>query len=266
MHGGEGKFAQVVIPSPLKEPLTYAIPPLLQDGLKTGMRVLVPLGKRKVTGVVVDFLSETPLKQVREILALLDERPILDTSLLKLSQWVSQYYLSPVGEVMATILPPSLRVETQRIILPRPGEFPVAGGLEGKILTEVRKKKGRMTIKTLARRFPGGGLYQALNRLASMGAVEVRERLTQQRTKKREAIPRDKDRPLEDTERFSLTPEQQRALHVIRERLERGGFETFLLYGVTGSGKTEVYIRAMEQVRTAQRRSLILIPEISLTP
>lgn len=266
MHGGEGKFAQVVIPSPLKEPLTYAIPPLLQDGLKTGMRVLVPLGKRKVTGVVVEFLSETPLKQVREILALLDERPILDTSLLKLSQWVSQYYLSPVGEVMATILPPSLRAETQRIILPRPGEFPVAGGLEGKILTEVRKKKGRMTIKTLARRFPGGGLYQALNRLASMGAVEVRERLTQQRTKKREAIPRDKDRPLEDTERFSLTPEQQRALHVIRERLERGGFETFLLYGVTGSGKTEVYLRAMEQVRTAQRRSLILIPEISLTP
>jgi len=70
----EEKFAQVIIASPLKEPLTYAIPPLMQGDLKIGMRVSVPLGQRRVTGVVMGFLTETSLNQVREILALLDER------------------------------------------------------------------------------------------------------------------------------------------------------------------------------------------------
>ena len=229
---------------------------------------MVPLGKRKVTGVVVGFLSKTSLKQVqvREILALLDERPILDASLLQLSRWVSQYYLSSVGEVLATILPPSLRIESRRIILPRPGKFPAAGGLERKILEEVQKKGGKVTIKSLARRFPGGGLYRALDRLATMGAVEVREQLAQQRIKKIEELPQGRQTQLQDSTKLSLTSEQQAALNVIQERLRKGGFETFLLYGVTGSGKTEIYLRAMEQARRAQRRSLILIPEISLTP
>jgi primosomal protein N' (replication factor Y) len=266
MQGGEGELAQVVIPFPLKEPLTYAVPPALQDVLKIGMRVLVPLGKRKVTGVVVDFVSETSLKQVREISALLDDRPILDASLLRLSQWVSQYYLSPVGEVMATILPPSLRAESQRIVLPQPGDFPIAAGLERRILEAVQKQGRKLTIKALGRRFPGGGLYRALDRLAAVGALEVRERAIQGRNKKIAEKQRDGERPLQTSERFSLTVEQQEALNVIQERLRGGGFETFLLYGVTGSGKTEVYLRAMEEVRRAKRRSLILIPEISLTP
>ncbi|MGH7770730.1 MAG: replication restart helicase PriA [Candidatus Binatia bacterium] len=266
MKGGEEKFAQIVIPSPLKEPLTYAIPPSLRDDLKIGMRVLVPLGNRKVIGVVVDFLSETPLREVREILDLLDEQPVLDASLLQLNHWISKYYLSPIGEVLATILPSSLRSAGQRIILARPGEFCVAGGLERKILEEMQKKRGKVTIKTLARRFPGGGFYRALHRLASMGAVEIRERLVPQRIKKIEAIQMGGKKPPGNSEKLSLTPEQETALNAIQERLRSGGFETFLLYGVTGSGKTEVYLRAMELVRKAHKRSLILIPEISLTP
>ncbi len=266
MQGGEKQFAQIVIPSPLKEPLTYAIPPSLQDGLKIGMRVLVPLGNRKVIGVVVDFLSETPLKEVREILDILDEEPILDASLLQLNHWISKYYLSPIGEVLATILPSSLRTAGQRIILPRPGEFRVAGELERKILEEVQKKRGKVTIKTLARRFPGGGFYRALHRLASMGAVEIRERQIRKQIKKIAVKERSGEGPPEDSEKLCLTPEQQGALHAVAERLQKGGFETFLLYGVTGSGKTEIYLRAMELVRRAQKRSLILIPEISLTP
>ena len=266
MQRGDEKFAKVIIPSPLKEPLIYSIPSHLKVDLKIGMRVSVPLGRREVTGVVVDLLPATSLPQVRDILAILDERPILDHSLLRLTHWGSQYYLSSPGEVLTTILPPSLRSESQRLIYLRPGEFPVARGLERKILDEVQRKGGKSTLKSLARRFQGGGLYRVLNRLVTMGAVDVRERALKGRRKKNTGLLRDISKQSQGYEEFSLTAEQQGALDVIKERLRRGGFETFLLYGVTGSGKTEVYLRAMEEVRRAQRRSLILLPEISLTP
>src|SRR3972149_6592312 len=261
----EEKFAQVIIASPLKEPLTYAIPPLMQGDLKIGMRVSVPLGQRRVTGVVMGFLTETSLNQVREILALLDERPILDHSLLQLIRWVSQYYLAPLGEVLTTLPPASLRTENQRVIYSCPGEFPQTRGLERKILDELQEKGGKSTLKSLARRIQGGGLYRALNRLLAMGAVEAKERTKGQRKKIAELIGKRESLPQEGA-LFSLTAEQQQSLDLIQQRLSKGGFETFLLCGVTGSGKTEVYLRTMEQVQKAHKRSLILLPEISLTP
>ena len=266
MLRGEKKFAQVIIPSPLKEPLTYAIPSLLQGELKIGMRVSVPLGQRRVTGVVVDFLTESSLNKVREILAPLDEQPILDHSLLQLIRWVSQYYLAPVGEVLTTLLPASLRTESQRVIYSRPGEFPLARGLERKILDAVQKKGGKWTLKGLAQRFQGGGLYHTLNQLVTMGAVEIRERTVRGRRKGITELLKKRERPPQESALLSLTAEQQAVLDLIQQCLRKGGFETFLLYGVTGSGKTEVYLRAMEQVQRAQKRSLILLPEISLTP
>lgn len=266
MQGEAERFVRVVIPSPLKEPLTYSIPPELRNDLKIGSRVLVPLGKRKVTGVVADFVLETFLKEVKEVLAMLDDRPILDEPLLKLCHWVSQYYLSPIGEVLATILPPPLRTESRRILVLRPGDFPIAGEVETRILDEARKKRGRVTIKSLARSFSRGGFYRALNRLITLGAAEVQEWPRQERRTKLEEIPRNAGKPLQHSQIPSLTPEQRGSLRIIQQRLEGGGFETFLLYGVTGSGKTEVYLRAIEAARRANRRSLILIPEISLTP
>ena len=81
-EAGKG-FAQVVIPSPVKDPLLYKVPPILQSSLAVGMRVLVPLGKRKITGVVFDFAQETSLEKVREILTVLDDRPVLDAVILR---------------------------------------------------------------------------------------------------------------------------------------------------------------------------------------
>jgi primosomal protein N' (replication factor Y) len=215
--------------------------------------------------MVVGFLSETLLPQLKEILAALDDRPILDASLLKLCDWMSRYYLCPVGEVLGTLLPPSLKTESRRVVVLQPGDFAVTG-LEGKILEEIRRKKGRAALKSLARKFSGSGLYRSLDRLATMGAVHLRERPAARRAEKFDAMPNGKEQLVKTTGSFALTAEQQETLGAIQERLNEGGFEAFLLYGVTGSGKTEVYIRAMEQVRRAQRRSLILIPEISLTP
>jgi len=266
MSGVGKKFAHVVIPSPLKDPLVYLVPSELGAGLEIGMRVLVPLGKRKVTGVVVDFTAQTSLQKVREILAVLDDRPILDAALLKLCYWISTYYVSPIGEVLATALPPLLRLESQRMVVCRERFSGLGGRLEREIYTEV-EKRGRVLIKTLSRLFSGRGLYRALDRLVSIGAVEIKEKLKESRHgEKDQGLEREPKAGLIAQPRFTPTQEQEAALQAMGERLEKGGFETYLLYGVTGSGKTEVYLRAMEAVKEQQRRSLILVPEISLTP
>ena len=267
MNKEAGKFARIVIPTPLKEPLIYKVPDSLWDQIATGMRVLIPLGKRKVTGVVLELLRETVVPETKAILALLDERRILDTALLQLTQWVAQYYLTTLGEVFSTLLPPSLRRETQRTILLKPGTFSVSDALEGRILDRLRQSKGKISVKRLTREMPGGNLYVAIERLESRGVVEIRERLPGHRIKNERIFLETGFAPtLETPARLVLNSEQEHALFKIEDRLKEGGFETFLLHGVTGSGKTEVYLRAMEQARRAGRGSLILIPEISLTP
>lgn len=271
METKRGNFAQVVIPYPLKEPLTYSIPAYLGD-IELGMGVSVPLGRRSMSGVVVDFVSQTALKEVKAISGILDPRPVLDNSLLDLARWVSQYYLAPLGVVLSAILPPSLKRQNSRLVLPQPGEFGEIGGLEAKILAEARKKKGRLTTNVLAKSFHSGNLYRALDQLMAIGAVEIHDRKRSGRTTKNlrktpaELPPNIPENLAAPPSPFTLSESQKSALHTLQDRIEKSGFETFLLYGVTGSGKTEVYLRAIEEARRQKKRSLILIPEISLTP
>ena len=263
-----GRFARIVIPSPLMAPLTYRVPAPLYEQIAVGMRVLIPLGKRKVTGVVLELMQESPITGTREILATLDERPILDRKLLELGQWIAQYYLATLGEVFGTLLPPSLRREIQRTIILNPGKFSVCDPLEQRVLERLQQSQGRISVRSLTRELTGGGnLYDAIERLESIGALEIRERLAGHRRNTKETLLETDPAPALGTQtRFMLSSEQQHCLGAIADRLKRGGFETFLLHGVTGSGKTEVYLRAMEQVRRARHSCLILIPEISLTP
>lgn len=261
----EGIFARIAIPSHLKEPLTYRVPSELLDQLRPGMRVLVPLGRRKVTGVAIGLLNETELTDVRNILAIQDEKPTLDGELIRLCEWISRYYLASLGEVFETILPPSLRREAERTVVATSGVFLVSNDSERKILQTLRENKNKLPLTTLARKSLKLGFHRALARLESAGAIEIRERFPRAREKTPEAT---KAFPpvFEVDRKFRLNLAQQAALNPIARRLRAGGFETFLIHGVTGSGKTEVYLGAMEQARAAGRQSLILTPEISLTP
>ena len=169
MENQAKRFARVVIPSPLKQPLIYAVPPDLQDEILVGMRALIPLGRRKVVGIVFELLPETHLIETKQILAVLDEQPILDAALIQLSLWIAQYYLATIGEVLATILPPSLRSESQRTVVAKSGTFSISDAVANKILHMLGHKKGRISIKTLMRQISGGNVYQALERLESFG-------------------------------------------------------------------------------------------------
>ena len=265
MLAAEGKFARVAVPSPLRELLIYSVPTDLGARITSGIRVLVPLGKRKVTGIVFDVLAETSLSGTKEIIQILDEEPILDPHLLRLSQWIANYYLAALGDVLATILPPSLRRESHRIVIAQSGTFSPRNELEAEILSLAHQKKGRISVKTLTRAISKGSVYRALEQLESVGAIELRERLPGR--KSRNFISSTYGEALSSAQgKFKLNSQQLQASKAIGQCLQKGGFETFLLHGATGSGKTEVYLRAMEQAAEKRLRSIILIPEISLTP
>ena len=260
------KFVLAAVPGPLKDPLVYAVPAALDGQLRSGMRALVPLRKRTVTGVLLEFVDASPVPDTKPIVALLDEEPILDSHLIRLARWIAQYYLAALGEVISAMLPSSSRRQSQRMVFLKEPQAPAIGGLEEKVLEELRRVKGKTSAKSLAVKFAGENFNRILARLEKLGAVRVENHLTGQRPRKHRLVVATKDAPSRIPARFELTAEQQSALDAIQSRIEKGGFETFLLHGVTGSGKTEVYIRAMECAKKLGRKSLVLIPEISLTP
>ena len=260
------KFAQIIVPAPLRDPLIYSIPEPLKDRIAPGARVLIPLQRRIVTGIVLDFLGEAPLTQIKEIIDQLDDQPILDRHLLKLARWIAQYYLTSLGEVLAAMLPPNSRRQSRKSIVLKGAEVKVGDELASRVLSELERHKGKLTVETLTKKFAGHSIERLLTRLEALGAIAIEGHVPKQR---REAAVTSgaptRDASLAQT-RFALTAEQNHAYQAVLHRMETGGFETWLLHGVTGSGKTEVYIRAMERMNQLGRRSLVLIPEISLTP
>ncbi len=227
---------------------------------------MIPLQRRTVTGIVLEIVTENPALKTKAIIDRLDEAPLFDQNLLTLAQWVARYYLAPIGEVLATLLPPNSRRQSRRTAILKQPDIHGLDARGKKVLSELVRRKGKASVKTLAQIFSGQSIDPVLARLESSGAIEIIDHLPKLRHKpgvNASAVGQVLDKHRAS---FDLTAEQQAALHAIRVRIEAGGFETFLLHGVTGSGKTEVYIRAMELVRKLGRKSLILIPEISLTP
>jgi primosomal protein N' (replication factor Y) len=260
------QFARVVVPGPFKEPLIYSVPESLQDRIVPGLRVVVPLQKRTVTGILLESVFENSLHQTKDIIEFLDDQPFLDPHLLKLAKWISQYYLASLGEVIGSMLPPNARRQSQRIVILKLPEVRVTDELGRKVLEKLRQHKRKMPSAALKRAFPEAALQTLLARFESRGIIEIKDHLPTQRTSKDQSWTTANDPQTDAPAKFRLTIEQNNALRAVENRINSGGFESFLLHGVTGSGKTEVYLRAMERIKALGRRSLILIPEISLTP
>jgi primosomal protein N' (replication factor Y) len=204
--------------------------------------------------------------KTKAIIDRLDEQPLLDRHLLKLAQWIAQYYLASLGEVLAALLPPNSRRQSRRTAILKREDIAGLDSVSKEVLGELVRRNGKISVKALAQIFAGQSIDRTLAQLESLDAIEIIDHLPKQR-RRADAVALAHGRALVESQAsFTLTEEQQKALDMIGARIERGGFETFLLHGVTGSGKTEVYVRAMERVKSLGRRSLILIPEISLTP
>jgi primosomal protein N' (replication factor Y) len=275
---GETLVADVALPVPVARAFTYLVPASLAERTRRGARVVCPLGSRRVVGVVLTLSMAPPPPGAKALVSLVDvETPAVPVELLDFLRELADYYLAPIGEVLRLALPPAPRsVEDE---LREPSLFPVkraglsprrvrwavvrddapaAPALRGQasaIWTHLQIAR-EAEVARLADTW--GNARGALAHLVTSGLVRVEERVAVADPFFREPAP--PEPPPE------LTPAQAVAVLRLEHALATRGPSTFLLHGVTGSGKTEVYLAAIAAARARGSGTLVLVPEIALTP
>jgi primosomal protein N' (replication factor Y) (superfamily II helicase) len=275
----DSPFWKVIVPVPLRREFIYEIPP--EIGTPTvGARVLVPFGRRRVTGYLLSQVADVSNEpfQIKKAQKLLDDTPAVTGELLRMLSEAAGYYLHPKGEVVRSALPPGIDITERQGTLKEPRVGPksvtwvrplnradlvvaAADALQKRAsrqsaLLTALAEGGEMLLADLRKMTPNA--TQLVKRFAARGLVALEERLAV--SDPFENLPIAPDSPP------TLTDEQAVAVSRVVDRVNRGGYEGFLLHGVTGSGKTEVYLRIIDQVRAKGRGALVLVPEIALTP
>ncbi len=339
-------FVEVVFPLPFRKAFTYKVPNDLQKDIQPFKRVAAPFGKRILTGFIIGSSEKTNVKEkIKEIQDILDEKPIFNKTSFKFYNWLSEYYLSSLGEALKLSIPYGLDVESKKKII-----------VDKEICNELlNKERGKNSVKEkvlecLAVReeisFPylqkitgKKNIYSTINSLEKLSAVTVITELDEGKVRVKKAnyaklkqplgeiytvLPeierrspkqlkillaliavKNKDITVSDllkqtnssqssinglqkkelveifekeVERkyfeeyseklldFELTPKQNEVIKIVSESVSKKLFQPYLLHGVTGSGKTQVYIELIKKTLSLKKTALLLVPEISLTP
>jgi primosomal protein N' (replication factor Y) (superfamily II helicase) len=253
---------------PLGE-LDYLVPDALRAEVEPGRRVRVPLGRgnRPVVGYCVRVENRPAgRRRLKPVEAIVDSRTLLSPAMLRLTQWIADYYLCDWATVLETVLPAGVRAAAGT----RLTTFLSVDPEVVRRLPELKlPPKQAAAIRVLAE--SGGPLTpQQLARAArcTLAPITVLRRKGLIRSRvERAAAPRGVEPPAVDIEEhLALNADQEHALEAIRAALNAGRHETILVHGVTGSGKTEVYLQAIREVVGFGRQAIVLVPEISLTP
>ena len=256
------EVASIAVAAPLDRTLSYRIPEALRAVLQVGQRVKVPLGRRTAVGYVFGFLPAAAGTELKPILELLDEQPLFSPRHAIFYERAARYYAYPLGAALCTALPAGLSgrgprpaVLRDRLFRPIALDGEPAGARQRELLAYVRDR-GEVLLSTLRAQFAAP--HAPLQRLVAQGFLAATE------------VERSRDPlaavPVEAVAAVDLNPAQEQALAALQPVLAAGGFAPFLLHGVTGSGKTEVYLRSIAEVLAHGRQALLLVPEIGLTP
>lgn len=328
------RFADVVLPLPLGQSYTYRIPTSLGDRVVAGSRVVVPLRRRELVGLVVGTTDEAPPATVnpKDILGAPDAEPVLSGPLLETAKWMAGYYGAPIGLAVKAMLPGGMW-GSSKVVVKLAGRTGAAGGLAGQVVDFLRRKGGEAGVTALARHFrqPVWGAVDRLVRIGAVVTVVVPPATAQPGTTERIlTLAGERLTLLERQQVFRRSPKQRQLYEtleqlggqapvahvrdqltisesVVKGLVSRGlaridttaaprdpfaadpgsppptkltdhqvaALEAFdqvpvgegaLLVGVTGSGKTLVYLEAIRRQLNTGRGAIILVPEIGLTP
>jgi primosomal protein N' (replication factor Y) len=270
-------IVRVALPLPLDQLFSYTVPPELVEQAVPGRCVTVPFGRQQLTGVIVEPGEAGDLEGVRARAVKAVSTGLVEVTpeLLELTRWMATYYMCSWGEALRAALPPGTvsasesrpaTLQETRVALREdaPREEP-RGERQQTLLQELRRREGRgMPHPTQPELLAvAGGASSTVQRLVELGYVrryETRVDRLQSHMEDGYALP---DVPSVAPE---LHPWQAEACQALDAHLETGTYGTFLLHGVTGSGKTEVYLAALEKARAMGKSAIVLVPEIALTP
>jgi primosomal protein N' (replication factor Y) len=263
-------YAEVAVPLHVFQTFTYRLSPEQSVQAEVGARLVVPLGRNLVTGYVVSLHDQLPADigevDVKDAHTLVDAEPVCNPEILQLARWVADYYACPLGEVIRAALPPGMTPKSRsgsKFVKPKLRRFVrlTSNGAEQKLTDTQRRvlgtlQDGPMSLQALLTTADVSA--STITSLEKKTLVEIYD----------EAIRRD---PLAETlgvtdAEHTLTPAQSSVLTQIEQQMNSGAYSAFLLHGVTGSGKTEIYMRAMSKALSLDRSAMMLVPEIALTP
>jgi primosomal protein N' (replication factor Y) (superfamily II helicase) len=261
-------FVRVIIDRAIQRELDYSVPETLADRVHVGSRVRVPFRDKSALATVLAALEHSDAKGIRPIEALVGDGPILSESLLELAKWMSTYYCCPIETVMRSLLPQVIRraeIGWKKQLVVYPAKIDISE------IDKLRRRAPRQAelldaIAKLEKPTPAAQLLRAasldnqtLRSLAKRGLIDLRE----------EEIARDPhgDEEFLASSSLELNAEQSAAVKKIDGAVSTpDSAKPILLHGVTGSGKTEIYLQAIRAALDRGRSAIVLVPEISLTP
>ncbi len=263
----ETLVATVVLRDGPSQQLDYSVPDELRDQIAAGCRVKVPLGRgnRSVVGYCVRLenrMAGRPLKPIGEVI---DRRSLLSTAMLRLTEWIADYYVCGWAQVLEAVIPAGVRGQAGTRLTTL---LSVAADAERRMAELKLPEKQTKVMKVLARaKRPITPTQLAQAAGCGQGPITtlrrkglIRSQTGRVQTNQAAAQPAVRESHLK------LNADQQKAIDAILGTLNRGEHRTLLVHGVTGSGKTEVYIQAIQEVIHFGRQAIVLVPEISLTP
>jgi len=254
-------IAKVVVEISLNREFDYRIPAHLQSSIHVGSQVVVPFHSRELRGFVVGLANHSAFgDKLKEIAGVVGEKPLIPDPIMKLAYWIADYYCAPIEAAVRTVLPSAVRKRGARhkkqLVVSLTGNIPEKISVKQDEVFQALEKHGQMTMSELKERT--GCSDSPIRTLEKHGLVKIEE----------STILRDPHAGLEllRTQPFDLMVEQQTALDAISASMEKEKPGTVLLHGVTGSGKTEVYLQAIQRALDKGQGAIVLVPEISLTP
>ncbi len=255
-------IARVTLEIALRKEFDYLIPLELEGAIDVGSRVQVPFGARKVLGCVTGLAEESSHAKLKSIIKVIGAQTLVTAKVLKLARWIGEYYCCAPETALKSVLPEAIRKEEsgwrEKLFvraLPLTGELPKLSKRQQDILSIIEERRELLLTELLEL---AETTASTIRRLEDKGLVSITSQISERDPYAREQIL--------PTQPLVLNPAQAKALDAVKQAMSGTNSKTFLLHGVTGSGKTEIYLQAIAHALEQGKGAIVLVPEIALTP